>query len=293
MPWLQINITSDGGQAAAIDTLLLELGALSVTVIDAADQPLLEPGPDAHPMWDKVITTGLFTADIEPELIVLQLTANGISPGSISHESLADQQWETVWMDQYQPMQFGNQLWIYPTHIEPLEAQTKQTIIRLDPGLAFGSGTHPTTRLCLEWIDQVDLTGKTVIDYGCGSGILAIACALKGAAKVFAIDHDEQALQSTLANALLNNVVDKIVIGAADFDDYQMADILLANILAGPLTQLGPKFSQLTKLSGDIVLSGILDTQLGDLQVAYQKIAKVVGHAKQEEWIRIDIINEH
>ncbi len=286
MAWLQVNVSTDGADSAAIETQLLALGALSVTFTDAADQPVLEPDPNTHPIWDRVIVTGLFPGEIEPTDILLKLTAAGISPAAVSSAELDDQQWETVWMDQYQPMQFGQRLWIYPSHIEP-PVGDGHTIIRLDPGLAFGSGTHPTTRLCLEWIDQTELAGKTVIDYGCGSGILAIACALKGAGTVYAIDHDPQALQATGENARLNGVAGQLIISDPDSARCEPVDVLLANILAGPLIELSLEFCRLTRPSGYIVLSGVLNTQLTELKIAYSKLARLEGHASCEDWARL------
>lgn len=286
MAWLQIKITAAGEQVDDIEALLMKLAALSVTVTDAADQPLLEPDPQTHPIWDQVVITGLFPVAAQQADISSALTSAGIPVDSVSYEPLKGQQWETAWMDQYHPMQFGRRLWIYPSHIEPENIENK-TIIRLDPGLAFGSGTHPTTRLCLEWIDQIDMTGKTVIDYGCGSGILAIACALKGATTIHAIDHDDQALLATHENAKLNGVTERITINRPEDADCEPVDILLANILAGPLTELAPTFVELTKADGYIVLSGVLNTQLTNLEIAYSKLTQIQGHASCEDWARL------
>ncbi len=286
MGWLQLKITATDSQVEDIEGLLLELGALSVTVMDAADQPLLEPDPKTHPMWDQAIVIGLYPEGVDQASMTLRLIAAGIDMHLISYEHLAEQQWETAWMDQYQPMQFGQKLWIYPSHIEP-EVKDNCTIIRLNPGLAFGSGTHPTTRLCLEWLDQAELCDETVIDYGCGSGILAIACALKGARKVYAIDHDDQALQATINNARLNNVSDRIMVSSPVDAQCEQADILLANILAGPLIELAPRFVDMTKSNGLIVLSGILNTQLTSLEIAYSKLTELKGHASYEDWARL------
>lgn len=288
MAWLQVRVTAAGAQAEDIEALLLQLEALSVTVTDAADQPLLEPDPQTHPVWDQAIITGLFPAEAEQTHIALALTAAGIPTESVSYEPLADQQWETAWMDEYQPMQFGERLWIYPSHIEP-PLDNSATIIRLNPGLAFGSGTHPTTRLCLEWIDQADIAGKTVIDYGCGSGILGIACLLKGAAHVYAIDHDDQALQATVENARMNQVVDRITVTSPEGADCPPAQVLLANILAGPLIELAPRFIDMTSPGGYIVLSGILNNQLTGLEIAYSKLAELAGHASYEDWARLTV----
>lgn len=286
MAWLQVKITATGEQAGDVEALLIKLDALSVTVTDAADQPLLEPDPQTHPIWDQVIVIGLFPAETKQTDIASALDEADIATESISYEPLEDRQWETVWMDQYHPMQFGERLWIYPSHIQPEDTENK-TIIRLDPGLAFGSGTHPTTRLCLEWIDQIDMSGKTVVDYGCGSGILAIACALKGATSIYAIDHDDQALLAIYENAKLNGVGERITISQPEGADCQPVDILLANILAGPLTELAPTFVELTKPDGYIVLSGILNTQLTSLEIAYSKLTQLQGHASCEDWARL------
>ncbi|MEM7054629.1 MAG: 50S ribosomal protein L11 methyltransferase [Pseudomonadota bacterium] len=285
--WLSVQFTLLREQAAAAEDLLWQLGAVSVTLIDAADQPIHEPGPGETPLWSALTIDALFDGTADPEPLQLRLLASGLIAKSedIQLSSLDDQDWARAWMDRFEPMQFGDGLWICPSHLVPDPAWP--TVIRLDPGLAFGSGTHPTTSLCLEWLSEQDLTGTSVIDYGSGSGVLAIAAALKGAESILAIDHDPQALEATLDNARRNDVADRIRVALPKDVASGPVDIVLANILAGPLIELAPELTGLLRPGGSLILSGILAEQAESVALAYR--AQLGFEAKEicQEWVRL------
>lgn len=257
MPWLQLQINSSDDGAAAIETALLEAGSVAVTLQDTADQPLFEPELGLTPLWQKTRVTGLFEADTDMGSLVAEYPQ--LASGKI--EILEDKDWEREWMDNYQPMSFGKRLWICPSWRKPPDANAVN--LMLDPGLAFGTGTHPTTALCLEWLDQQHLDGTTVVDYGCGSGILSIAALLLGASKVIAIDNDPQALLATRDNAERNHIAEQRlqVLLPDQVPKYIQADVVIANILAGPLCELSSVLLSLLRPSGQLALSGILDSQ--------------------------------
>ncbi|MBX9704977.1 MAG: 50S ribosomal protein L11 methyltransferase, partial [Gammaproteobacteria bacterium] len=203
MNWQQIHITTTKEVAALVEDVLLELGSLAVTYQDAANQALFEPAPDETPLWDHVELTALFGEDADLTAVIATLS-HQFPTLDCEVEYLADQEWERAWLKDFKPMQFGSNTWICPTGFDAPDPEAIN--ILLDPGLAFGTGTHPTTALCLTWLDQNDIQGQTVIDYGCGSGILAIAALKHGASEVIAIDHDPQALIATRDNAERNNL---------------------------------------------------------------------------------------
>lgn len=283
-------MTVSGDRAAEAETVLFEAGAASVTLRDAGDHPLHEPAPGQTPVWPEVIVQGLFEPDVNRTRLIDRLAGTGLveDPAAIRFETLAGRDWERAWMDQYRPMRFGQALWICPSHIEP--EPEWPVVIRLDPGLAFGSGTHPTTALCLEWIDGHDLAGRTVVDYGCGSGILAIACALVGAGRVVAVDHDPQALRATVDNARRNGVaacIEPMLPGAfvALDPDHCLADVILANILAGPLIELAPQLKARLRPGGCLVLSGILPEQACEVAAAYSKSDDAIASTVRDGWV--------
>jgi len=209
MSWLQAHLIVEQKQAQLIEFVFENLGALSTTLVDAEDEPLLEPALGEMPIWQKTKVTGLFSAEIAADNLRSQIN-QALNQDMTRHLTLApleNEAWERVWLKYFKPMKFGQRLWICPTGYQVTEENA--VIIDLDPGLAFGTGTHPTTALCLTWLEQTDLTDKVVIDYGCGSGILAIAALKLGAKKVIAIDNDPQALLATKQNAQKNNVFEK------------------------------------------------------------------------------------
>ena len=289
MRWLQIRATVTKEQVALAETLMESLGAVSVILDDAQDQALLEPLPGETPLWDHVIVTGLFTDDAD----VVQLEgflALQLPDVAIVHDYLEEQVWERAWMDHYEPIQCGERLWIVPEWLAPPNPQAIN--LMLDPGLAFGTGNHASTFLCLQWLDQQDLTDKVVIDYGCGSGILGIAALLLGAKQVYAVDLDPQAVLSTMQNAAINKVDAKIWAGLPEEFEQQFAgltaDVIVANILAGPLTHLAETFAQLAKPNALIAMAGIIEDQVDDLRVSYAKWFDLHTLARREEnWCRL------
>lgn len=268
--WLQINISTTTPQLA--EELLWAHGAQAVTLRDAANQPLLEPLPGELPLWDAVRVTGLFDGQLPaaPLLERLQQALNPETTSRLDSELIEDRAWVRAWMDHFEPLRCGQRLWVCPSHRSVDAAGA--IVLRLDPGLAFGTGGHPTTALCLRWLDQAQLAGKTVIDYGCGSGILAVAAALLGAEQVLAVDIDPQALDATRNNAKLNQVDAKIkTCLPAELPAAVQADLVLANILAGPLVQLAPVLLAHMRKSAQLVLAGLLTEQAGEVIKAYRQ----------------------
>ena len=263
-------------------------GAAAVTMEDAASQPLYEPPPGATPLWKQTCIVGLFDSDIDlqPVLKALQDTVEEEHYATLRVEQLEEQNWERAWMDQFHPMQFGNRLWICPSWTPPPEPTAIN--IMLDPGVAFGTGTHPTTALCLRWLDAHPPSQKRAIDFGCGSGILAVAAALLGAKSVVAIDHDPMAVEATLDNAMKNQVADQIQAGNQQIVDTQeTVDLLMANILAGPLIELAPLFANITKHNGDIIVSGLILEQSPQLIEHYRKWFNIIATQQEGEWLLI------
>ncbi len=287
MPWLQLTFYSTKDDAEALADLLSEAGAAAVTMQDAADQPLYEPPPGATPLWQLTNVVGLFDESFNSDAVINQLQAQWSSElPEYRSEQLEDQDWERAWMDDFKPMQFGERLWIVPSwHEAP---QQDDVNIHLDPGLAFGTGTHPTTRLCLEWLDGHDVEGLPVIDYGCGSGILAIAAALLGAESVLAVDNDPQALVATLDNARRNHVEARIRAYLPKEAPDETVPLLLANILAGPLIELSPQLASRVQSGGHIVLSGILPEQADAVSTAYSTWFTMQQPTVLDGWVRLE-----
>ncbi|HDI3249011.1 TPA: 50S ribosomal protein L11 methyltransferase [Vibrio cholerae] len=289
MPWIQIKLNATNDNAEAIgDMLMEETGAVSVTFLDAKDTPVFEPLPGETRLWGDTDVVALYEADMDTSLILQQIKASNMLAEGFAHkvEQVEDKDWEREWMDNFHPMQFGRRLWICPSWREVPDPQAVN--VMLDPGLAFGTGTHPTTALCLEWLDNLDLSGKTVIDFGCGSGILAIAAIKLGAAKVIGIDIDPQALLASKDNAARNGVEDQIeVYLPKDQPEGLLADVVVANILAGPLRELSPIIKGLLKPGGQLAMSGILDTQAESVAEFYRDDLKLDPIAEKSEWCRI------
>ncbi|EGQ7970281.1 TPA: 50S ribosomal protein L11 methyltransferase [Vibrio cholerae] len=289
MPWIQIKLNATNDNAEAIgDMLMEETGAVSVTFLDAKDTPVFEPLPGETRLWGDTDVVALYEADMDTSLILQQIKASNMLAEGFAHkvEQVEDKDWEREWMDNFHPMQFGRRLWICPSWREVPDPQAVN--VMLDPGLAFGTGTHPTTALCLEWLDNLDLSGKTVIDFGCGSGILAIAAIKLGAAKVIGIDIDPQALLASKDNAARNGVEDQIeVYLPKDQPEGLVADVVVANILAGPLRELSPIIKGLLKPGGQLAMSGILDTQAESVAEFYRDDLKLDPIAEKSEWCRI------
>lgn len=283
MPWIQLKINTTSDLAEPISELLEESGALSVTFQDTYDTPVYEPLPGETKLWGNTDVIGLY--DAQTDLDELKAILN-LDQYSYKFEQLEDKDWEREWMDNFHPMQFGQRLWICPSW-RPVPDPNAINVM-LAPGLAFGTGTHPTTALCLKWLDSLDLKDKLVIDYGCGSGILAIAALKLGAKRVIGIDIDPQAIQASRDNAERNNVSHDIELYLTkDIPDNLQADVLVANILAGPLKELEPNINSLIKPAGLLGLSGILTSQSQSVCTAYQPHFDLDPVAEQEEWCRI------
>ena len=286
MPWIQIIIESREAAAERVSAALEQVGAVAVTLQDAADQPVFQLEPGETPLWTRTEVCGLFDGTADPAQLIAELNAHlaNDAPLQISVSTLPDQDWQRAWMDQFKPLRFGRRLWVVPRwHAPPDPAAVN---ILLDPGLAFGTGTHPTTALCLEWLDGEDLYDKTVIDFGCGSGILAIAAAKLGARTVWALDHDPQALLATGDNSTANDVAPRIQLCTADELPALQADIVLANILAGPLIALAAHFAALITPGGQIVLSGILAEQADEVLEKYRAWFTMAPITVREGWVR-------
>jgi len=294
MSWLQISINTTKANAELAEDCLFSAGAQTVTLTDAADQPILEPGLDETPVWNAVTITGLFDSNSEQQQLLDIIKQNlGETNYTCQTEILQDQNWTRAWMDHYQAMQFGERLWVCPLHIEPPDPEA--TNLRLDPGLAFGTGTHPTTALCLRWLDQnvhaKEKSQQTLLDYGCGSGILAIAACMLGISHADGVDIDPQALIATLNNAETNQVKDKIsTYLPGDFQKHYAGsppqyDIVAANILSGPLAELAPTLASHTKPGGDIVLSGILKEQAETVRNTYSEYFAMDEPLFEEDWV--------
>ncbi|MHB8405499.1 MAG: 50S ribosomal protein L11 methyltransferase [Gammaproteobacteria bacterium] len=288
MSWLQLEMTLGALDPQHVEAALCIAGALCVTFEAAGDTPLYQPEVSLPPLWSETRVTGLFPADADIYALRRCLLAMlGLEQLPVHRiELLEDRDWTREWLKEFKPMRFGRRLWICPTaYACPDPAAIN---ILLDPGLAFGTGTHATTALCLEWLDGINLTGKTVIDYGCGSGILAIAAVRLGAERVWAVDTDPQALTAARENASRNQAGEILAITPPEELNAVQADMLLANILAGPLLQLAPRFAELVRPGATLLLSGILTGQRDEIQTAYAPWFVFSGGAQREEWLRLD-----
>lgn len=282
MAWLQLKLPCTDKQAETLSDLLFELSAVSVTFEDAADEPIFEPSPGSMPLWAQTNVIALFEEDAD--LVTVYAVLQNKFPEIFQHhilERVEDQEWEKAYFDSFQPIKIANNLWICPTWHEPPEPHA--TNIMLDPGVAFGTGTHPTTQLCLQALSEINLKDKTVIDYGCGSGILAIAALKLGAHKVIAVDIHEQALEATEQNASTNKLLDKIVICHPDKLTNEPVDVVVANILAEPLIILADKIVRLLNPNGQLILSGLLREQSDDVKKPYRTL-ELQDEKSMEEW---------
>ena len=270
MDWRQFVMNLDALDPATVEDAFLHLGAASVTLTDAGDDPVLEPGPGETPLWSSTRITGLFPGDTDLAAFVTALRAElGVDDLPEHHvETLQDRAWEREWLKDFGPMRFGKRLWICPTGQEIRDEDA--VIVHLDPGLAFGTGTHPTTALCLEWLDGLDLGGRSMLDYGCGSGVLAIAALKLGCASATGMDIDPQAVIATQQNAKDNAVAANLaVFGSADAISGQF-DVVIANILAGPLVQFADSITSHLAKDGMLALSGVLCEQADEVLMTYE-----------------------
>ena len=288
MTWWQFSVSCQASELEHVENLMLENGALSLSLTDAGDEPIYEPLPGDSPVWSESIVTATFEASVDAEAIRQQLSA--VMPAHLAtglrFQPLQDQDWDLAYRQHLQPLQCAENLWVVPSWLEPPDPDA--TVIRLDPGMAFGTGAHSTTSLCLSWLADHPLSGCSVIDYGCGSGILAIAACKLGADRVLAVDIDPQALSACDSNRAMNDIPDN-QIDICLPDDMQSfeSDLLIANILARPLVELAPRFASLIRTGGQILLSGILKTQLKEIQSAYGPFFELDSERNDEDWISI------
>jgi ribosomal protein L11 methyltransferase len=286
MAWIEISISVAREATPKAELTLEQLGALAITLEDDEDNPVLEPGPGVTPLWPTVQVRGLFEEDTDPDRVfqALRMVTGIAGPGHTHWREVGDQDWERAWMDRFVPMKFGKRLWVVPGGMQ-IPFNPENIEIRLDPGLAFGTGTHPSTQLCLEWLDGQDVNARTVVDYGCGSGILGIAAALKGARRVICVDNDPQALEATADNAARNAVSGIVECHPPQTYRKPDADVVMANILAVPLIRLAPLLLCSLRPKGSLALSGILEQQAEEVLAAYQADLADVGLTARDGWV--------
>ena len=287
MQWIQLIIPCSRLYSADVESAALEAGALSVTLQDAADQPILEPAVGETPLWDDCVMTALFSSKIDTNNVNEQMTTYLSGTINARWEQLEDKDWSQEWKQHFQPLKCGDRLWICPSWIAPPDLNAVN--LSLDPGLAFGTGSHPTTHLCLRWLDQQDLKGKIVIDYGCGSGILGIAALLLGAKQVIAVDNDPQALLASRDNAQRNNIATSRLSTYLpdDVPATICADVMVANILASPLISLAPKLCAMTKPKGLLCLAGLLENQIDAVSEPYLEQFTFSSPSIESEWAQL------
>jgi ribosomal protein L11 methyltransferase len=268
----------------AVEAALRDVGASSITFLDRGDEPVLEPKPGEIRLWSDTLVRALFQESSDAALNLDRL-ASALGPHvtqTARVRAVKDQVWERAWLTDWKSLRFGRRLWVCPRDAEAPE-DPEAVIVRLDPGLAFGTGTHPTTALCLQVLDSMALAGKTLIDYGCGSGILGLAALKLGAAHVTAVDLDPQALLSTRDNANRNAVASRITVQGTEAS-LPSAHCVIANILAGPLIELAPKLTLACESGGHLLLSGLLKTQAYSLKAAYASGFDIVQVIERDEW---------
>ena len=300
MPFLELSLPCTEAQQPRYERALESVGALAVTLADAhADAPdeqaIFEPGVGETPLWHDLVLTALFEAGTPRDLLLYALGAadEGLDWSNVSFRDVADQDWERAWMDQYEPLRFGRRTWIVPwNHDLPAEADAPDAaVVRLDPGLAFGSGTHPTTALCLQWLDALADEGALrearVLDFGCGSGILALAALKLGAAQAVGVDNDPQALTATADNAERNGVADRLHVHAPEDEPAATYPVVVANILASALVSLADTLTARVAPGGRIAMSGILAGQEDDVIERYSTAFEHLRAERQEDWMRV------
>jgi ribosomal protein L11 methyltransferase len=288
MPWIQLRVSTNEEKAEQVSDMLMGWGAQAVSFVDAQDTPIYEPMPGEVIYWTNTVVVGLFDAEHPMDKVVKQLEQVSFFKDGVDYklEQLEDKDWEREWMDNFHPIKFGTRLWVCPSWRDIPDP--KAVNVMLDPGLAFGTGTHPTTALCMQWLDATIQPDQTVVDFGCGSGILGIAALKLGAKRVIGVDIDPQAIEASTANARRNNVEGQIelYLPKDQPSDFQ-ADVVVANILAGPLAELKQVISSYVKPGGKLALSGILESQAQSVIDAYSDEFSFDPIAMQEEWVRL------
>ena len=288
MPWLQLRLDTHPQEIEALEDQMLAGGALAVTMEDNADEPVLEPGVGETPLWGQTRLTGLYDASANMDAALAQFPETILKRSNYRIEILEDKDWEREWMQHYQPMQFGDKLWVCPSWIEPPDPQA--TTLLLDPGLAFGTGTHPTTALCLTELSGMNLDGLQIVDYGCGSGILGVATLKLGAKHVLCVDNDPQALVASRDNAQRNGVAESaLTVALPERVDLPplaaKTDVVIANILAGPLVELSDTLLQFLKPGGTLILSGLIESQAQTLCAHYNTAIELSVVGQTDGWI--------
>ena len=288
MTWLQLRLDTQPGEIESLEERMLATGAVAVTMEDNADQPVLEPGVGETPLWGQVRLTGLYPADTDMDQVLTAFPPRQLRQANQRVEILEDKDWEREWMQHYRPMPFGKRLWVCPSWLQPPDPGAINLL--LDPGLAFGTGTHPTTALCLAQLDSMDLDGCDIVDYGCGSGILAVAALRLGAAFALAVDNDPQALVATRDNAGRNGIaaasMEVVLPDAVDHHAWSgRASLVIANILAGPLMELADTLSAFLQPGGTLLLSGLLDNQAAALCEHYAHRINLQVAGEKDGWV--------
>ena len=287
MPWIQLKINTQAEYVEQVSEMLSANGAQAVTYVDAKDTPIYEPKPGEVLLWPDTQVIGLYDAEFDMLRVVSQLEKSKLLGKGFKHklDQLEDKDWVREWMENFHPTQFGKKLWICPSWRDVPDPGAVN--VMLDPGLAFGTGTHATTSLCLKWLDSLDLQNKSVVDFGCGSGILGIAALKLGAEYLHGIDIDPQALLASKDKAGRNNVAEKISVYLPQDQPALQADIVLANILAAPLRELRPVITDYCKPGGNLALSGILATQADEINALYAQDFDMEPIAIEGEWARV------
>ena len=287
MRWYKVELACSRANANTLEEILVAIGAISISMTNKSKKDIYEPGVGETPLWDLINISALFEDKILEKDIASAL--NLIEYSDLSISELEETNWIESYQKNFQPIKFGKNLCVVPSWEESNKFDDK-TIIKMDPGLAFGSGSHETTHLCLEYLDSSNLKELTVIDYGCGSGILSIAALSLGAKNVIAVDIDPQAIIATKENAKINNVDKKISIVSSDSLADIEADILIANILSNPLMTLRDKFIELIKSNGRIVISGIMKKQLQEVSKHYEEFCNIVDIKERNKWCLIELL---
>tara|TARA_Y100001935_G_scaffold255414_1_gene268286 strand:+ start:9036 stop:9923 length:888 start_codon:yes stop_codon:yes gene_type:complete len=290
MTWLQVMINTSPAEADIIEEILGSLGALSITYMDAAETPVIEPELNEMVLWARTQVIGLFDGKVHKKEILKNKLNRYFAKEDFENEfiieikQLKNKNWERIWLENFKPMRFGQDLWVCPTGMNVKE---DGLILAIDPGLAFGTGTHPTTALCLNWLARANLKGKYFVDFGCGSGILSIAALKLGAKKVLGIDHDEQAIKASKENAKKNNIVKNFQVVKNDNIPEYSADFLIANIVTNTLIKEKDILLKLTKKNGEILLCGVLQNQIERLKEAFHRELIFLSYQEKNQWVLI------
>lgn len=287
MPWIQLRVNTTEKHAETVSDMLMSWGAQAVSFVDAQDTPIYEPMPGEIIYWANTVVVGLFDAEQNMDKVISKLKQVSLFKHGVQYklEQLEDKDWEREWMDNFHPIRFGKRLWVCPSWRDIPDPSAVN--VMLDPGLAFGTGTHPTTALCMEWLDSQDLTDSLVVDFGCGSGILGIAALKLGGKRVVGIDIDPQAIEASTANAARNDVAGQIELYLPKDQPKLEADVVVANILAGPLAELSQIISAYVRPGGLLALSGILESQAQSVIDAYSQEFDFDPIAVKDEWVRL------